>query len=138
MGSDLTVKPGTWAKGQSGNPNGRPKGSKNELTELKQELEIAVRRSLPPEQLIRIVAKMATMAEEGNVKAAKLILDKFVSNATGAEEVSGDTGGIVIRIENATFANKSNHPENVIDATIVEENDEHRSEAEQPSSNSGH
>lgn len=123
-----TQNDGKWVKGQSGNPNGRPKGSKAELTELKQELEVAVRRSLPAQKIINIVTKIADMAEAGDVKAAKLILDKFVSNATGAEEVAGDSGGIVIRIENATFANKPN-PVNVIDATVIEETDEHRSEA---------
>lgn len=129
MSNELaTSNDGKWVKGQSGNPSGRPKGSKSELVELKQDLEIAVRRSLPADRIIKIVAKMADLAELGDVKAAKLLLDKFVSNATSAEEVAGDSGGIVIRIENATFANKPNHS-NVIDATVIEETDEHRSEA---------
>lgn len=129
MSNELaTSNDGKWVKGQSGNPSGRPKGSKSELVELKQDLEIAVRRSLPADRIIKIVAKMADLAELGDVKAAKLLLDKFVSNATSAEEVAGDSGGIVIRIENATFANKPNHS-NVIDATVIEETDEHRGEA---------
>lgn len=96
---------GTFPSGVSGNPVGRPKGKKNELTELKQDLEIAVRKSLPIARIARIVEKVAEMAEEGNLRAAKLILDKTISNAKDVDDVDNKgVGGITIRIENATFA----------------------------------
>lgn len=96
---------GTFPKGTSGNPLGRPKGKKNELSELKQDLEIAVRKSLPVSRIARIVEKVAQMAEEGNLRAAKLILDKTISNAAGVEDTEQKgVGGITIRIENATIA----------------------------------
>lgn len=96
---------GTFPTGVSGNPLGRPKGKKNELTELKQDLEIAVRKSLPVARIARIVEKVAQMAEEGDLRAAKLILDKTISNAAGAEDSEEKgVGGITIRIENATIA----------------------------------
>jgi hypothetical protein len=98
---------GTFPAGVSGNPLGRPKGKKNELTELKQDLEIAVRKSLPVSRIKNIVEKVAQMAEEGNLRAAKLILDKVISNAKDVEDVDNKgVGGITIRIENATFAAK--------------------------------
>lgn len=61
---------------------------------------------------------MATMAEDGDVKAARLILDKFISSA-GADEDDVDAvkgSGITIRIENATFA-KTQAP---VDAQFTE------------------
>lgn len=98
---------GTFPAGVSGNPLGRPKGKKNELTELKQDLEIAVRKSLPVHRIKGIVEKVAQMAEEGNLRAAKLILDKVISNAKDVDDVDNKgVGGITIRIENATFAAK--------------------------------
>lgn len=99
---------GTFQKGASGNPAGRPKGRKNEIVELKQDLEIAVRQHLKLERIVKIIDKMAKLAEEGNVKAAKLLLDKVISNAREVDDVNeAGTGGIVIRIENATFAQVS-------------------------------
>lgn len=118
--NEVVHKPGTWLPGQSGNPNGRPKGKKNELTELKQDLEIAVRKSVPQEKVVAIVARMCEMAMEGDVKAAKLILDKFVSNAKDSEDVDAGQGGITIRIENATF--KAQQESKVIDVTPIEVN----------------
>lgn len=99
--SPPAVQSGRWVKGQSGNPRGRPK---KELTALQRDLEGAVREHLSPDKVRRILNKLVEKAEGGDVKAAKLILDKLVPNAVDAEE-SGDTGRtVVFRIENATFA----------------------------------
>lgn len=96
---------GTFEKGVSGNPAGRPKGRKNEIVALKQDLEIAVRKHLPLARITKIIDKMATMAENGHVAAAKLLLDKVISNAREVDDVDEKgSGGITIRIENATFA----------------------------------
>jgi hypothetical protein len=106
--SSVTRNPdGTFPSGVSGNPNGRGKGKKNELTELKQDLEIAVRKALPATRIKRIVEKVAQMAEEGNLRAAKLILDKVISNAKDVDDADNKgVGGITIRIENATFGKR--------------------------------
>lgn len=129
MGSELepTAPGGQWVKGQSGNPAGRPKGKKNEITDLQQDLELAVRRSLDASKIVKIVSKLVTMAEEGNLKAAKLLLDKIIPNAKPEEDGAGDNAGIRIIIENATFASNQN-PVDAIDVTPVEVNTiEHRS-----------
>lgn len=109
--------PGRWVKGQSGNPNGRPKGKRNELTELQQDLEIAVRKSISSAKVVKIVEKMVEMAEQGDVKAAKLILDKVIPNATPQDDGNGDNGGITIRIENATLL--AQQPQQAIDVTVT-------------------
>jgi hypothetical protein len=77
---------GKFPTGVSGNPAGRPKGKKNEITELRQDMELAVRKHLSFERVAKIVDRMATLAESGNVAAAKLLLDKVVANARDAEE----------------------------------------------------
>jgi hypothetical protein len=117
---------GRWQPGQSGNPAGRPRGKKNELTELQQELELAVRKSIKSERVVAIVEKLVTMAENGDVKAAKLILDKVIPNASSNDDAPDGQGGIVIRIENATFAHQTN-PVEVIDVTPTEEPNVNRS-----------
>lgn len=95
---------GTFPAGVSGNPAGRPKGNKNELTELKQKLEIAVRKSLSVARVTAIVEAICQKAEKGDLRAAKLILDKVISNAKDVDDVDDKgTGGITIRIENATI-----------------------------------
>lgn len=121
MTEQVPTVSGRWVKGQSGNPNGRPKGRKNELTELQQSLEIAVRKSIDSTKVVKIVEKMVAMAEAGDVKAAKLILDKVIPNATPQQDGEGDNGGIVIRIENATLlAAPQQHTVDAIDVTPIE------------------
>lgn len=108
---------GQLLPGSTANPDGRPTGTKNKLVSVKRKLEIAVREGMSADRLKKIINKMADMAEKGDVKAARLILDKFISSA-GADddgEVQKDTG-ITIRIENATFA-KTQAP---VDAQFTE------------------
>ena len=96
---------GRWQPGQSGNPLGRPKGTKNHLVELQRKLEVAVREHVSAERVCRIIDKVCQMAEDGNVKAAKLILDKVISNAgNGGDEVPENGKRVVFVIQNATFA----------------------------------
>ena len=93
---------GRFPKGVSGNPNGRPKG--RHLADLKMDLEIAVRDNLPPQRIVKILNKVAEMAENGNVAAAKLILDKTISNAAAGEDAaSSGERYVVFRVENVTI-----------------------------------
>lgn len=106
----------------SNNPEGRPAGSKNRLVSVKRKLELAVREGMTTERIKRIIYKMSDMAESGDVKAARLILDKFISSAGGDDEVADKLpSGITIRIENATFAKTQHIPTvDVIDITPIE------------------
>lgn len=98
---------GTFLPGVSGNPKGRPKSKKNQITNLKQDLEIAIRQNVDPEDIQKIVRSMISMAMEGSVGAAKLILDKTVSNAKDFEEDERDSGGIRVVIENVTVGRET-------------------------------
>jgi hypothetical protein len=95
---------GKFVAGVSGNPNGRPLGRKAHLTNLKHELEIAIREHVRADKIKFIVNKMINRAINGDVSAAKLILDKVLSNANDGDEAPNQGGGIVIRIENASVA----------------------------------
>jgi hypothetical protein len=111
---------GMWLPGQSGNPAGRPKGAKGHLAQLKRELEIAVRDNLNPKVVRAILERMAEQAMAGDVKAAKLILDKVLTNATDAEEAAEGGGTFVFQVKNLTLKHDSTTPGVVIDVTPQE------------------
>lgn len=93
---------GTFLPGKSGNPRGRPKGAKNRITQLKQEMEVVLREGINPEVLKSIIATMAAEAMGGNVQAAKLILDRFMTTASGSDENNEQSPTITIKIQNLT------------------------------------
>lgn len=116
---ELRAKDGTFLPGKSGNPNGRPKGRKNQLTVLKQDLEIALREGLDPHKIKAVVDSMVELALQGNVGAGKLILDKVVSNARESEDEKETSGGLKIIIEHANV-DVTNENRNIIDVTPEE------------------
>ena len=113
---------GKFVKGVSGNPAGRPK--KQQLKDLQQDLEIALREHITVDKVKRIINRMVEKAEGGHVGAAKLILDKVISNARDSDDAGANDGRtVVFRIENATFAAqqaKTQTPIEVIDVSVTE------------------
>lgn len=109
MSDSLPTPPGDgrFVKGQSGNPLGRPLNTKNKLATLRKELELAVIEHVGIEKIKRIINKVVEKAEAGDMRAAKLILDKVVSNAGPGDETTDNGRTVIFRIENATFAAKS-------------------------------
>lgn len=95
---------GRFVKGQSGNPAGRPPNTKNKLANLRKEVELAVLEHVSVEKIKRIINKVVERAEAGDMRAAKLILDKVVSNAGPGDDAEDNGRTVVFRIENATFA----------------------------------
>lgn len=118
---------GTFPEGVSGNPRGRPLGRKNQITKLKQELEIAVRDHLRPQDIRKVLGKMVELAQEGNVGAAKLVLDKVLSNAKEAEEEGAGQNRIIFEVKNLTL--KHDEQPNLIDVTPQEHTHVDRSQA---------
>lgn len=94
---------GQFVKGISGNPNGRPKGSRNRIVEQKLALEEAVRDHVSPKHIRSLLKKMYDLAMDGDVAAGKFILDKFISNAKVEESQDSEDKGIQIVVKNATF-----------------------------------
>jgi hypothetical protein len=103
---------GPWKPGQSGNPAGRKKGSKNKITVLRQNTELALRKYLdnPRRAALAYAAldRVFDIALNGEDKealqASKIVLDKMLPNAKA--ETEGDSKGsgkpIQIQIVNQT------------------------------------
>jgi len=114
---------GTFPVGVSGNPAGRPRGRKNQITELKQELEIAVRDKIKPARISKILETMCDLAEEGNVAAAKLILDKALSNAHDGEDTTVGNSGYTFVIKNVLIQKPKESDDSIINVTPEPEED---------------
>lgn len=78
-----------WKKGQSGNPAGRPKGSQNKITMMRQVLEGELRTQLGP-QMAEVLAKAIEMAKAGDGPMIKLLLDKTLPASKTEEDGAGD------------------------------------------------
>jgi hypothetical protein len=94
---------GRWAPGRSGNPNGRPVSARQTIRGLQQSLEEAVRRKMDSRRIANVIDSLITAAEGGSTSAAKVLLPYVLAKPSDSEEADRGTGGIVIRIENATF-----------------------------------
>ncbi len=103
---EVAKLPQLWKPGESGNPAGRKLGSKNHITKLKQELEVAVRDNLSPQVIGEILNTMAGKALAGSVGAAKLILDKTISNAKESDEEDRGGTSYIFKITNLTVKNE--------------------------------
>lgn len=114
---------GTFAPGVSGNPAGRPKGTRNMITLERENLELALRAYMnSPENRKRALAAIDRLIalglgnDEGvAVKALKILFDKVLPSPKPAEEQQGnDRPAVHIVIENAT------QPRTVIDGEFAE------------------
>jgi hypothetical protein len=81
MAKESNLKP-NWDKGESGNPNGRPKGSKNRSTIARQWLEVnqnlknpitGVNETMSQEDLMTLA--LIKKARDGDVNAYKALMD---------------------------------------------------------------
>ena len=93
--SEVTVAPKVdtrFQKGVSGNPAGRPKGSKNAITLLKQSLELQLRDQAAPD-MGAVLEKAVELALDGNSNMIKMLLEMHMSKGTtdeaqGSEKVA--------------------------------------------------
>lgn len=102
---DVTKTDGRFLPGVSGNPAGRPAGSKNIQRQLEDAVRSYIAHPTRVERIKKVLDRLLQKAEDGNVAAAKLLLDKIIQNAK--EDTDPGAGGgttYVFRIENATFA----------------------------------
>lgn len=83
--------PHLFKKGQSGNPNGRPKGSVNKYTQLS--------RELLSERGPEIVQVVIDKALKGDVHCLKMCMDRIVPQQKAVEiKHTKDDGGLVINV----------------------------------------
>jgi hypothetical protein len=78
-----------FQKGQSGNPRGRPKNSKNQMTLLKEALEWESRKQISLD-IGEVLAKAILMAKEGNEAMIKLLVDKIIPSVRASDDTQNN------------------------------------------------
>lgn len=86
---------GTFPKGVSGNPAGRPKGSKNAITLLKQSLELQLREQAAPD-IGAVLDKAVEMALDGHPGMIKMLVELHMSKSTNDEAKASEKVAIQI------------------------------------------
>ena len=74
-----------WKPGQSGNPAGRPKNSKNAITLIKLQIEGELRAQMKND-MPAVVAKMMELALKGDRDMCKTLYKSWVSGTVASEE----------------------------------------------------
>ena len=70
--------------GKSGNPSGRPKGSKNAITLLKQSMELELRGQARPD-MAAVMDKAIELAVGGNAGMIKMLIELHISKGSQDE-----------------------------------------------------
>jgi hypothetical protein len=107
------VKPYLWKPGQSGNPEGRPKGSKNKITAQKLGIEEHLRDQLNlymPEILQAAIEK----ALKGDSSMQKVLIELCMSKAVAVEDATDGKSKVTVNLRNLTIEAK---PEDITKET---------------------
>jgi len=107
------AKDGTFKEGVSGNPLGRPKGSKNKVTLMKIAAEEAVRDN-NFDDMLEVCRQIVGAALDGDKQARKLVWESMMTKGVAAEGNQGTKAAININLSGDRKAD-------VIDVTPVEE-----------------
>ena len=86
---------GKFKKGSSGNPVGRPKGSKNKITLLKQSLELQL-RDQAADYMPDILSKAIELGMEGDKTMLKLLLELHMSKGVNDDTKASEKVAIQI------------------------------------------
>lgn len=108
-----------WQPGQSGNPLGRPKGSKGRITAQKLRIEEALRDQLN-EEMPEILIKAIEMAKDGDRAMIKLLVEMTMSKPQATEDADEGKERVRVTIRNLTLEQKEAKPQ-VIDAKVVKD-----------------
>lgn len=96
-----STKPQLWRQGQSGNPAGRPKGTKNQITILKEALELRLRNKAAY-KIEKVLDKAVELALAGDRLMIKLLLELHMSKAAHTEDTTGGKSQVAVVIQNLT------------------------------------
>ena len=106
-----------WQPGQSGNPLGRPKGSKGRITAQKLQIEEALRDQLNME-MPEILLKAIEMAKDGDRAMIKLLVEMTMSKPQATEDADEGKSGVKVTIRNLTLEQKKEVPQ-FIEAKVI-------------------
>jgi len=95
--SELTPKT-QFEKGVSGNKRGRPKGSKNKSTILREAMQAKCEGMLTSE-VPKVLEVVLDAAKGGDLQAAKMILDRAIPVHKATDGAKEGKGQITIQIE---------------------------------------
>lgn len=73
-----------WQPGESGNPAGRPLGSKNKITLLRQSLELQLREQAEP-SMPGVMEKAVELALEGDKSMIKMLLEMHMARGDASD-----------------------------------------------------
>ena len=109
-----------WKPGQSGNPNGRPKGSNNKLTLLR-EAVLANAEHIVLENWEDLVQTTVALAKAGDSTALKILWDRVIPAKRAIEEKSKeDKLNITINVNGMEVGEIFDADAKIVDAEIVE------------------
>lgn len=97
VANEVAVKSNQFQKGQSGNPAGRPKGSKNAITLAKLVIEGELRAEMKG-HMSAILKQGIALAEGGDKDMIKYFLDKWVTPARASADEDAPRERIQITI----------------------------------------
>jgi hypothetical protein len=107
-----------FVKGVSGNPSGRPKGSKNQITLLRQSLELQLREAAAPDML-GVLNKAVELAKEGDRAMIKLLLELHMSKQAQDQENAVEKVEINITSTGPQIVSPTKQQNVIIDAEYV-------------------
>jgi hypothetical protein len=110
-----------WQPGVSGNPLGRPRGSKNRITQAKLGIEEALRGQLH-EYMPEVLTKAIEMALKGDRAMIKLLMELTISKAQAMEDNTEGREKVQITIRKLDSLNVEQS--NIIDVIPETNNDE--------------
>lgn len=97
--------PHLFPKGVSGNPNGRPAGSKNRITLLKHSLEEQLRQEASG-VMVPVLQKCMEMALKGDRAMIKLLMELHISKPGTVESEDAGKSKITVNIRNLDLNKK--------------------------------
>ncbi len=84
-----------WKKGQSGNPNGRPRKERGLTDELRKQLELRWSDSGRTNREL-LVSQLLVVALTGSLDAMKYIFDRFEGRPAQSLEHTGEGGSPIV------------------------------------------
>jgi hypothetical protein len=106
-----------FVKGESGNPGGRPKGSKNQITLLRQSLELQLREAAAPD-IVNVMKKAVELALDGDRTMIKLLLELHMAKQVNDNEHAAEKVSIQITSTGPQTVAPVKHRD-IIDAEIL-------------------